>query len=754
MRAEGLALGYLALTVWGNRLIIDGHRIAYSTVQVQLLQVDFALEDTRIDSVFLFLFSHSEGVMELPPLAPVPPPAVRSTLQHAEWEACIDAWIMLLGIRVDSPERMFTDFVQKDESAVLFLSSFYHQLAASGEAGLKLGQIGRILRKLCFLLTRRILLDIPSPPAELLEWKLLGNMCCCYPFSSALKRLLSDTWDKHHETITASVEKAKSSIIKQLVNKKTADIPAVNADIRTLTILASALPACGQVLMAGSDYLDTLSDAYQAQSRDGLRRVLVANVYVGLTSLLKGSKPNLSSLLDQLFSLKAAAGVGMPKMKKEPTLLSDLICSSDLLARLERYLADHPQKRGEDLVSSLRLYQTESRVFHHRYQKQKKKVDKGKGRSADVPGGTEELHAHRMSLVTQIQDLFPDLGSGYVVRLLDFYNDNPETVVAHLLDSSLPPELQSLDKSEDLSIPQSIINPDPLAPNPTPPEIPEPEEPAYTRRNVFDKDVDIAELVRSGDDKARKQLHFGRADPHRTADDVLADRSQHAANKAAIISALATFDSDDDERDDTYDVADVGGTIDTVPETDADAEARNSRAASSEDLDMSLFRAYKSNPGLFARDAATRRSQPRISLKGETGMTDEAIEGWAVMLNRDPKRLSKLEDKLALSAGTPGGALSQPELPSTSYRKPRADEESEESDAHGPGGRGRGRGRGAPRGGRGRGRGGRGGGGGTSGEQNTAAARQRKEENKASRANHNRRQQRAKKIARGGGLPG
>lgn len=703
----------------------------------------------------MFLLFSFSVMAELPPLAPVPPPAVRTTLQHAEWEACIDAWIMLLGIRIDAPAKLFQEFASKDESAVLFLSSFYHQLATSGETGLQIGQNGRTLRKLCFLLTRRVLLDSSAPPAGLLEWKFLGNMCCCYPSSSALKRLLSDAWDKHQTALTTSIEKAKSSIIKQLSNQKTADSPAVNLDIRLLTILASALSACGQVLMAGSDYLDTLSEAYQAQRRETLRRTLVANVYVGLTSLLKGSRPNLSSLLDQLFSMKAAAGVGTAKRKREPTLLSDVICSSDLLSRLDRYLAAHPQKRGEDLVSGLRLYQTESKVFHHRYQKQKGKPEKGKGRAPDVSGG-EELHAHRMSLVTQVQDLFPDLGSGYVVRLLDFYGDNTETVVAHLLDSSLPPELQNLDQSEDLSVPQSIIHPDPLAPRPTPLEIPDPEPTTYTRKNIFDNDIDIAELSRSDDTKARQQLHFGRADANLTADDILADRSQHATNKAAILSALATFDSDDDERDDTYDVADVGGTIDTVPaSTDTDAD-RRAAATSSEELDMSLFRAYKSNAALFGRDAATRRSQPRTALKGETGMTDEAIEGWAVMLNRDPKRISRLENKLTLSAGGSGETITQPELPSTSYRRPDPDAEGSEEDedaaggfpsrARGGPGRGRGHGRGR---GRGRGRGG-----GASGDQNTAVSRQRKEENKSSRANHNRRQQRAKKIARGGGMVG
>jgi activating signal cointegrator complex subunit 2 len=698
---------------------------------------------------------------KLPPLAPVPPPAVQRSISHEEWESFLDAWILLLGIRIEASDSVFKEVVSKDESTSGFLSSFYQQLATTNAPELRTGPKARTLRKCCFLLTRRLLLDAPTSPSELLDWSVLGAICCCYPSSSALKRLLSEAWDKHHEAITSSLEKAKSLVIKRLSVPNSSGDLEVTSDIRFLTILCSALPPCGQVLMAGSDFIDTLSDAYQSEKRVDFRKVLVANVYVGLTSLLKGVKPNLSLLLDQLFSLKASAGVGTPTAKREPTILSDLICSSDLLARLERYLIVNPQKRGEDLLSSLRSYRNESKAFHHRYQKQRKKTDKGKGRVSDLPT-VENMHVHKMSLVTQVQDLFPDLGSGYIVRLLDHYGDNPETVVAHLLDGSLPPELQELDQSEQLPVSQTTPRHDPLPPRPTPPEIPSPPAPAPARKNVFDNDVDLAELARSADQASQGKLRFGRAEDL-TADAILADRSQHAVNKAAIMSALAAFDSDDDEHDDTYDVADVGGTVDAVTavtDAEADADIRNRRA---EDLDMTLFQAYKANPALFARDSATRRSQPRASLKRETGMTDEAIEGWGVMLARDPKRLAKLEDRFAMAAGAPGGALAQPELPSTAYRKPGPREDSEsDSDTDQPssasGGRGGGPGRGRGRGGRRGGGGGRARRGGTtagaSGEQNPAVARQRKEENKASRANHNRRQQRARKIARGGGMPG
>ncbi|CAG8909993.1 unnamed protein product [Penicillium egyptiacum] len=695
---------------------------------------------------------------EFPPLAPVPSPAVRRTIPSNDWEACLDAWMALLGIRLNASDQRFKVAAAEDASIPLFLGSYY-QYTAAGDSSLPSGPKARQLRKLCFLATRRYILDLSNPPDGIMDWRLLGDLCCCYPASAALKTSLSSAWDLHQGKITSNIERAKAIVMKNLSFANSSSNPEVISDIRRLTILASVLPACGQELMAGSDFLDTISEAYQSKgARDEFRKILVANIYVGLVSLLK-EPVNLSALLDQLFSLKAAARVGAPKMKKEPTLLSDLICSSDLLIRLEKYLNIQPQKRGQDLIASLRSYQVESKSLHHRYQR-RKKVDKGKGVSSD-PIVSGELHAHKMSLVTQVQDLFPDLGSAFVVRLLDFYNDNPETIVAHLLDDSLPLELQSLDRSEQLPLPEEPHHSH-LPPQPTPPTMPSPNfVPLPTRKNIFDKDVDIAELSRSGE--AQGKLHFGRADADQTADAMLADHSKHAANKAAILSALATFDSDDDERDDTYDTADVGGAIDGATggtDGEADAAQRDRRAA---DIETVLFRAYKSNPGLFARDSATRRSQPRALLKREAEMTDEAIEGWALMLSRDPKRIAKLEDRLAMDAGGSVGAgpLNQPELRPTSYRRPQPREDGDEGPDEGEfsghagsrGGRGGGGRGGRGRGGGGRGRGGRGGSGGQ-GQPDTAASRQRKEENKGSRANHNRRQQHAKKMARGGGLPG
>lgn len=251
--------------------------------------------------------------------------------------------------------------------------------------------------------------------------------------------------------------------------------------------------------------------------------------------------------------------------------------------------------------------------------------------------------------------------------------------------------------------------------------------PFPARRNVFDNDAFDRRTIDPS------LVRRGRANPSQTADNLLSAPPSSKA-KAAILSALAAIDADDDERDDTYDVEDVGGTVDTAlyGSDERDTDLRDSN-------EETLLVAYKQNPEAFNRDADTRRGRLRIALKSETGMTDEGIEGWAIMIARDPRRLRKLEAKFPLLDA--GG--NQRELAPSSWRDsaPATEDDSGAEESGGGSGNARGRGGSGGGGGRGRGDGGRGGG-----------ARGRGKE-RGGRANHSRRNQRAKKMARGG-FPG
>lgn len=124
------------------------------------------------------------------------------------------------------------------------------------------------------------------------------------------------------------------------------------------------------------------------------------------------------------------------------------------------------------------------------------------------------------------------------------------------------------------------------------------------------------------------------------------------------------------------------------------------------------------------------------------------------MLQRDPKKLKRLEAKSSMS-----GIGQQRGLGRTAWTNRPAESGTateEEGDTDGDvGSAARGGRSGEPRGrGRGRVRGGRGGNvADPANDGGTEVARQRKDANKGSRANHNRRDQRARKMAKGG-FPG
>lgn len=184
--------------------------------------------------------------------------------------------------------------------------------------------------------------------------------------------------------------------------------------------------------------------------------------------------------------------------------------------------------------------------------------------------------------------------------------------------------------------------------------------------------------------------------------------------------------------------------MDTGNDDEIDADIRNDRN------EEALFQAWKLSPEVFERDAATRRGKARAALISETGMTDEGIEGWGIMNGRDSRRLRRLEAKFE------GLGVQQRGLEKTRYREGEGTGTDDSDWGQGIGGGGGERGRGGGFRGRGSGRGrGRGGGNvaGPADERGTQVARQRKDVNKGSRANHNRRDQRARKVARAG-FPG
>ncbi|KAL9044727.1 MAG: hypothetical protein Q9214_002151 [Letrouitia sp. 1 TL-2023] len=473
--------------------------------------------------------------------------------------------------------------------------------------------------------------------------------------------------------------------------------------------------------MLGSDFIDAISSAFQKVSVP-LQEKLIAITYLCLSSLMEPLNQKLSLLLDHLYSLDSTSN--------GQSLCSSLCSTTPFLRKMRDGISGPEAIRAETLMARLDHFERARSASGKPKKVILRKKDKGKMKddNNDEHGheAADGIHLHRLSLVTQIQDLFPELGSAFVVKLLDHYGDDIEQTTAHLLDDSLPAHLKALDRSGEIQAQPAAQDTSEVAAELSPryPSV------LPSRRNVYDGD-DFDRLAISP-----SQIHQGTKNLNGTADTMLQDRSA-APNKAAILSALAAFDLDDDERDDTYDVEDVGGTIDKaiLGNEDMDADFRDSD-------EQALYSAYKMSPELFGRDTDTRRGKARANLKNETGMTDEAIEGWAIMIERDPRRLRRLEAKYSTFTG------GQPELARTSYRESPVGSGIEDSD----GGEGGKDARESNRGGvRGTGRRVRRGNAAVdpTDERSAQAARQ-KNASKGSRANHNRRNQRARKMARGG----
>ncbi|CAK4034240.1 related to CUE3 Meiotic induced gene, has a CUE domain that binds ubiquitin [Lecanosticta acicola] len=655
--------------------------------------------------------------MDLPPFAPLPPSSIRLSLGPEEWEACLEAWLTLAQLTLRLPATDFDTNTIDKGPVPHFLASFYRELNSLSPGDGTLSTPRAIsLRKALFKVASRAFREPGSLATELLSWSFLSNFCHVHVKSPTLQQLMSSIWKRKSETIAPSLQKQKDLISKQLESK---DAGNGFTMLSQLAPIMHASADIGAFFMTGSDFLDSLVSAYSRSTSDPQKKSVSTVIYLGLISCVRTEVPNTSLLSDHLYTLKSQADKAGPGQ----AVLADVVTNTTVISRIQQSLSGKAPERVSKLLDTLETYRAPSVA---RPRKAGRPRSKGKGKQKSTNG---DLHIHKMSLVTQVQDLFPDLGSGFVLKLLDEYGDNVEQVTAHLLDDSLPPQLASLDRNEgawtyDSHPNGGIVH---LPPRSTPPP---PNPFSSNRRNVFDDD----ELDRLEFDTNR--LHIGKQDRQFEGED--------APNKAAILSALAAFDSDDDERDDTYDVEDVGGTVDT---SHPDGEPGPAARVFLEENDMALFNAYQASPELFGRTFDVRKGQARQALKAETGMTDEAIEGWAIMLQRDPKRLKRLEAQTGAFDGR------QAELPSTAYRESPGNTETEDSDVAQQGGRGgfRGRGRGRGRGGRGRGRGGNVAG--PSSDPTTANAQRRKEASKGSRANHNRRDQRAKKMARGG-FPG
>ncbi|PWW80540.1 hypothetical protein C7212DRAFT_274726 [Tuber magnatum] len=611
------------------------------------------------------------------PIAPYPPPEIQSFIPPDKWTKYLDSCVTALTHHLLLPAPSFQNSL-RDAHLIEFLTTYASNRALSAAAA---AQNPLLRRKVVQVLHRIYTTASPKHvPGQLVTATFLTEV---------------------------SREFGKNRVMRELLDKEEVwglfEKDVLKCGLEDAISVIRFLPRVSESLLAGDEWMEGV-----------IARGEVAALATALVAV--ASRQNWGFLGDVLYRM-----VGEGKRdKKAGGFVKRLIWETPVVGILEREVAGALEEgRISGVLDEVKNFGPVRRK------------DKGKGREVvDLEVLSREEEDGLMTKVESVRDILPHLGVGFLRRCLLQMDGDVERVTAAVLEGNLPGDLNLVDQGEEFIPPEA---PGPPSAYATPPSEPaDTEFPALpVRRNIFDND----ELDRL-DPSAITRLHQGHKTNKLTADKLL---DAPEVPKSAIYAALKAFDPDDDERDDTYDSADIGGTVDTSAPSGEDYFNGGDREG--DGAEGALWSAYKSSPEVFNRDSVTRRGKARSDLRDRTNMTDEAIEGWKVMLEREPNRLRAMERKYA------DKRVSQNVLVKSSWSA--GDDEG--VGARGRGGRVRGTRGGRGGGGVGRGRGGGGSGdvAGPAGERETQQGRAKKEANKGSRANHNRREQRAKKIARG-----
>lgn len=381
--------------------------------------------------------------MTLPPFAPFPPANLQKNIVPEEWQLCLDSWILLAQGNLLLPSKEFSSRIVKDPSIIAFLLSYITETSTSHATPTVHAPSAKSLRRECFLLVHRIVTDVKPVPSALLDWTFLGNLSIIYVKNESLRSMLVGLYDRESLDSNTSMRESKSSFIRLLEVNSDETSPDLDVVLRRAGALLKATYQYGQFLMLGSDFLDALSTAFEEGSSLFQKKSAVIG-FLCLTSLLDSRRPKFSTLIDHLDSLIAASHYD--------SLLKGICSTTPLLPKVRGRLSGPESERAKPLMLQLAGFQ------NSKDGKPKKlgtsKLNKGKSKYHDEygHGALGNVHVHKLTLVTQIQDLFPDLGSGFVVKLLDEYDDDTEQVIAHLLDGSLPSHLEHVDRTENLYV--------------------------------------------------------------------------------------------------------------------------------------------------------------------------------------------------------------------------------------------------------------------------------------------------------------
>ncbi|KAG0673113.1 hypothetical protein C6P43_001661 [Kluyveromyces marxianus] len=328
-----------------------------------------------------------------------------------------------------------------------------------------------------------------------------------------------------------------------------------------------------------------------------------------------------------------------------------------------------------------------------------------------------KLNAVDESKLSMIKELFPDLNTHQITQLLLRYDNNTEIIINNLFEN--PSIIDSLEDEETVQQEQDIEQQ----------QHQDQSKPYEISAQEHQREKTALPTITPQDKIVKKEISFP-----------VNDVPDSIRNKTLSRALALLYDATEDERDDTYDEAEVKQASSSRVSIDIgnkstgnnEEEIHQPETTSKYDqIEGYLWELLKRDKVLFTRQK--RGSKQRSDMKKQTGWSDEQIEGWSRMIEKSPKRAQLLEEKYIFKGNVRQGKKNR------SYNNTRSEDadtanEEEESKDEKPSGKSK-----------------------TGNKPNQPVSKEqqkrknaRNEKNKSSRANHNRKAGHDKKLARSG----
>ncbi|KAI3632363.1 hypothetical protein MIR68_009469 [Amoeboaphelidium protococcarum] len=312
-------------------------------------------------------------------------------------------------------------------------------------------------------------------------------------------------------------------------------------------------------------------------------------------------------------------------------------------------------------------------------------------------------YVDRTLKISQVMDLFPLYGEGFLEACLIHFNDSVEETISQLCEYDRLPEVL---KRLDVNMPRKFVSSHSLEQQQTP-------DGFVVGNNNKDQDG-VAQLREMLEKRLKVDDNLVKIqDKVEQVDQVLDSKKfevgDYAKYKQFILDAQYEDEVDEDDLVNLqlYQPKEINGE-DSADEIDGDDIDRQQVQVGEIDdkstsfisintlLDDVNFRllldVYVNHPQLLSRnDAEIRKSKERAQLRQDTKLSDEQLEGWKIMFDRHPKKQQLLDQIRHRIEDVEMSERSQQDATGSFNRHDQRSSAQRLNNSRGRGGRGRGR---------------------------------------------------------------